>query len=297
MRPFIAALLAILLAVAVAPWGTGRAQDKDPTQRDLDAYKIRVDDRIEVVVHQFEEFNRQVLVPANGVVSFPPVGKLRLLDKTVFEVEEQVKARLQELDIAKQPIVTCIVTDYAKRYAYLIGAAQGTVELPTHKNVRVLELLARFGNLGNQNADFSQVTVRRMGKDGTPYKFKINVRDILERGKEEQNIVVYEDDMIYVAALQPQNPIASDWVYVLGEVGSPGRHPIIQGRTPFTLTKLIAIVGDFKEFGDRNRITIIRTTATGRRFIPIDFDDIIEGNAPDFELEADDLVYVPETWI
>ena len=81
---------------------------------------------------------------------------------------------------------------------------------------------------------------------------------------------------------------------MIGSVNNAGRHPIIQGRTPFTLTKLIARVGDFAQFADRSEVKIIRHTSTGRRFVELDFDEIIEGNLADFELEADDLIVVPE---
>ena len=36
---------------------------------------------------------------------------------------------------------------------------------------------------------------------------------------------------------------------------------------------------------------------TGREQYIVDFDDIIEGKLPDFEMKPDDLVYVPENWI
>lgn len=296
MRTFFGA--ALLLAALLFTW-SATAQDQDPTQRDFGAYKIRVDDHVEILIPDFEEYSgKSVIVPGNGEVSFAPVGKIMLLDKTVFEVEERIKALLKDVEISTgEPRVWVSVTKYAERRAFLIGAVRGVVSLPVHKNIRVLELLALAGNLGNSDADFSRVTVRRRGRDGKAFQFRINVRDILDRGREDQNIVVYEDDMIVVPSLQAKNPESADWVYVLGKVGSPGRHPVIRGRTPFTLTKLVAIVGDFLEFGDRNNVTIIRQTSTGRQFIKIDFDDIIEGNRPDFELQADDLVYVPETWI
>ena len=44
-----------------------------------------------------------------------------------------------------------------------------------------------------------------------------------------------------IATLESQSPDAAEWVYVLGKVNTQGRYPVIQGRTGFTLTKLIAL--------------------------------------------------------
>ena len=83
------------------------------------------------------------------------------------------------------------------------------------------------------------------------------------------------------------------YVYVLGLVGERGRFPVVDGRTPFTLVKLVAICGDFSDRADRSRVRIVRQADTGRMITVVNFDDIIEGKRPDFELQAGDVIYVP----
>jgi hypothetical protein len=82
-------------------------------------------------------------------------------------------------------------------------------------------------------------------------------------------------------------------VYVLGKVATPGE---ISWREDLSLTKLIAIAGDFGEFANRSRVTVTRTSDEGRRHMLIDFDAIIAGKHPDVALEPDDVVYVPEAF-
>ena len=43
---------------------------------------------------------------------------------------------------------------------------RASVELPIHKDLRILELLSRIGGLEAKGADFSNVTIRRTGADG-----------------------------------------------------------------------------------------------------------------------------------
>ena len=289
-------LLALLAALLAAAPGFAQEGASDPVRRDLSAYRLRVGDTIDVVVYQHPELSRQFGVPGNGEISFPPIGKLTLLDKTVFDVEAEIAQRLRAENFLQDPRVNCIVTGYSPRVVYLIGAVQGTVELPTHKNVRILELLAMAGGLGNPTADFSRVTVRRYRPDGVAYPIEVSVADILERNVESKNIVVQEGDMIVVPRLESATPDSAEWVYVLGKVRSPGRHPIVRGRTGFTITKLIAMVGDFQEFAKRSSVVLIRKTGTGRTRQEIDFDAIISGDRPDVELQPDDLIFVPETF-
>jgi len=198
----------------------------------------------------------------------------------------------------QKPNVGCFVTTYAPRTVSVIGALQTTIPLPIHRNLRILELLAQTGGgLSLPDADFTQVRIRRLGNDGKPFIIEVNVEDVLERNDQTKNVIVREGDILIVPRLQSASPVSSEWVYVLGKVGAPGRHPLVKGKTPFTLTKLIAIVGDFTEFANRSRVKIIRTTETGRQFHEIDFDDSIDGARADFEMKADDVVYVPESFL
>lgn len=306
-------LLVGALTASVLPPASG--QERDPTLRDLDAYRLRVGDEVEIQVFNGNkltaETTRRLQVPANGDVSLPPIGRIHLLDRTVFEIQEAVAAKYKDEGYLQSPNVCCVVTMFEPRPVFLMGAVQGQVLLPVHKNIRILEVLAKAGALGqasvqpgtgtggySSGADFSHVRVRRVeAATGKSFTFEVNVDDILERNQDQQNIVVFENDIIIVPMLQGANPQSADWVYVLGKVNQPGRQPIIKGRTPFTLTKLIAICGDFQNFADRTKVKIIRTTATGRVPYTIDFDDIIEGKLADFEMKPDDLVYVPENWI
>jgi polysaccharide export outer membrane protein len=279
-----------------------KPKEKDPTERNLDAYRLRVGDVVTISVFNGKKMAPEltvanIAVPGNGDVSFPPIGKIHLLDRTTFDVEATVTQRFLDDGYLQTPVVGCVVTHYEPRVAFLIGAIRGEIELPIHRNMRIIEVLAKAGSLGSIGADFTHVRVRRVGVDGQPFPFDVNVDDILERNDEQQNVVIFENDMIIVPKLESANPQSADWVYVLGKVHAPGRQPMVKGRTPFTLTKLIAMCGDFQEFADRTKVKIIRTTATGREPIPVDFDDIIEGKRPDIELRPDDLVYVPENWI
>jgi protein involved in polysaccharide export with SLBB domain len=293
-----ASFLAVLLMVG-APLSSS-AQDRGggvvPPAPDLSQYQVRVGDEVEVVVDKHEEYSRQFVVPAGGQVAMPPIGRIQMVGKTVFQLGDEVASRLRADGAVLSPVVHCIVTKYSPRIVYVIGAARGTVTLPVHENIRVLELLALTGALDADGADYSKVRVLRRRPNGAQYPIAVSIKDILERSDERQNIVIREGDVIEIPRLESQSPDAADWVYILGKVRSPGRYPVVKGTTGFTLSKLIAMAGDFSEFGKRTEIVLIRRSPTGTRRDVIDFDEIIEGNRPPVHLMADDLVWVPESF-
>jgi polysaccharide export outer membrane protein len=274
----------------------------DPTQRDLKGYRLRVEDEIEVTIHKpgsFEpQLTRTIIVPANGEVSFSPIGKLNLLGRTATEIEEVISQRLKDENFLTQPNVGVLITKYAPRTVSVIGAVRVSVPLPVNQDLRLLDLLSRVGGLDIPDADFSRVEIRRIGADGRVLRFPVNVDDVFTGASEEQNVVVREGDIIKIPRLETAaTPQSSEFVYVLGKVAQRGRIPIVRGRTPFTLVKLIAICGDFQEFADRTKIRVVRQTETGRQQFIVDFDDIIEGDRPDFELKPDDVIFVPESFL
>jgi polysaccharide export outer membrane protein len=300
------AAAAAALTVPGALFGQDKTETKtekgpDPTVRDIDAYRLRVGDQIEVQIFNsgklIVEETKTLTVPANGQVSYRSIGKLKLVGMTVDEIQEQLAKRLKDDGIFRDATVGAVVTRFEPRSVFLMGAVQGEVFLPVHRDMRILEVLARAGKLGTKDADFSHVGVRRNGQDGTSFTVPVNVDEILDRNQDQQNIVIFENDIIIVPRLESANPQSAEWVYVLGKVHRPGRVAYLRGRSPFTLTKLIAMCEDFQEFADRTKVKIIRTEPSGRRLYTVDVDAIISTDKADFELKPDDLVYVPETWI
>jgi protein involved in polysaccharide export with SLBB domain len=140
------------------------------------------------------------------------------------------------------------------------------------------------------------VRIRRTAADGQSFVFSVNADKVFEGTDEEQNVVVKEGDIVFVERFESSVPQANEFVYVLGKVNNRGRIPIVRGRYPFTLMRLMAICGDFQEFADRGHVKIIRQTETGKQHFVVDFDQIIDNERADFELKPDDVIFVPETF-
>lgn len=83
-------------------------------------------------------------------------------------------------------------------------------------------------------------------------------------------------------------------IYVLGEVGSPGRREIPADEV-FTLTRAIAAAGGVGKFGNDRKVEIRRKKPDGTLEVTThDYKKILRGQAEDdVELRHEDIIFIP----
>ena len=91
--------------------------------------------------------------------------------------------------------------------------------------------------------------------------------------------------------------VNSYYVYVLGEVGKPGKYQL---KSHATVLQAVAMANGFTVYAAKNRMRVIRNVQTddgkSREIrIPARYDDLISGNGEirNFDLKTGDVVVVP----
>jgi polysaccharide export outer membrane protein len=80
-------------------------------------------------------------------------------------------------------------------------------------------------------------------------------------------------------------------VAVVGSVRVPGRYEV---NSPATVLELIAQAQGLTEFASKDRIVVIRQTATGSQRIPFNYRRVADGSEKDnFFVQAGDIIVVP----
>lgn len=79
-------------------------------------------------------------------------------------------------------------------------------------------------------------------------------------------------------------------VDVLGEVRNP--HRVVTGQQYYTVLDALAACGDLTEFGQRDRVYVIRTDGEQRTYHRLDLTNSEIFNSPYFYLQQNDVVYV-----
>lgn len=255
-------------------------------------YRLVVADTIKIAVEDYPDLDATYTVPANGEVSFPPLGKVNLLGRTTDELSREIEERFKSKGQLTDPKVDVLILSYAPRTIYVYGAATAAIDLFPHKQYSILQILAKAG-VSQGTADLQNVKVFRSRPDGKRFPIAVNIEDVLLKNEFEKDILVKSDDVIYVPPIQSLTTDSS--VYILGKVRKPGRYAWNPGREQMSLLKLIALAGDFDQFADQGSIRILRQQGNRTQPMDIDFDDIIDNDIQDVVLQPNDVIFVPES--
>lgn len=81
-------------------------------------------------------------------------------------------------------------------------------------------------------------------------------------------------------------------IFVLGQVNKPGTFPF-EGK--MNIIQAVTLAGGFTAMARKNSVIVTRVDGGAERRIRVPVERISEGLAPNFPLEPDDIVFVPET--
>jgi polysaccharide export outer membrane protein len=105
----------------------------------------------------------------------------------------------------------------------------------------------------------------------------------------DTQVMVYPGDSIDVARV--------GIVYVLGDVGRPGGYPMATNRSRITVLEATAIAGGTNKTAVPAHAKLIHKTNDGFQEIDIDLSAMQKGQVADRYLEADDILYIPFSYL
>ena len=116
----------------------------------------------------------------------------------------------------------------------------------------------------------------------------INLRHLLNSRDPRFNVPIYAGDIVKVTR--------AGIVYVVGAVKKPGGFTV-KGNEQMSLLKAIALAEGLSSTSSKGHTRIIRTDeGSGKRSeIPLELGKILDGKAPDMNLQAADIVFVPSS--
>ena len=191
-------LLSVLLAgCASTGYSTaGAPPDGDPV---VDAYRIGVDDMVQVSVWGSPELGVTAPVRPDGMISVPLLGDVQAGGRTPAEVSADIQARLAEY--VKSPQVAVILTEL-RSHEYLsrvrvTGAVRQPVSIPYRQGMTVLDAVLAAGGVTEFAAPNRSSLYRRSG-DGTA-SYQVDLQEILNNGDLTTNFNVAPGDVITVS--------------------------------------------------------------------------------------------------
>lgn len=157
------------------------------------------------------------IVGADGQVSFPYVGRIKVEGLTEIEASELLARRLAR--VIKDPQVTVRIQSFRSRRAYVEGEVRtpGT-QIFTDIPMTLPEAINRAGGI-TANGDRSFVTLTRNKRTTL-----INLMQLQELGASANRILLQSGDTVTVRNRDESK------VYVMGEIARPSALPMHNGR-------------------------------------------------------------------
>lgn len=184
----ISSLILILISLSLAA---------SLTAADKSEYKLQPSDVLTITVHGQPDLTTKTRVSADGNISFPLLGKVPVSGLTVREVEAKLK-ELLEADYLVTAQVLIFIEEYRLRQVSVIGEVNkpGKYDMPLERSVTLLEAIAMAGGF-TKDADTRNVSIMRM-EAGMQKTFKINVKEMTDKGAKEKDPLIEPDDVVVV---------------------------------------------------------------------------------------------------
>lgn len=249
-------------------------------------YKIGPKDLLEMKVFGLDKLNTTVRVSEEGKITLPLLGEIDVEGLTKAELEKKLVKLLEEKYL-RNPQVTVFIKEYQSKRVSILGAVQrpGSYELLGRQTL--LQLISEAGGLTKDAA--KEIIIIRQLPDGTSISLKIPIDDLINKGDPKLNVPLDPNDIVNI----PVDRLIL--VYVFGQIKNPGALQVLKSHIP-TLLQAIAQAGGFTERAAKGSILVKRKDESGNeRDIKVNVKDIIKGKKKDFQLEENDVVYVPET--
>ena len=239
-------------------------------------------DEIEVTVYGAPDLSGHMRVNANGNISLPLVGPIRMAGLSSSEAEAAIEAQLRDKSVVNDPQVSV----YVKEYGSSGISVAGEVAKPGFYSVlgphRLFDVLQAAGG---------------------PTEKASNKVTISHRGETETNTIVLSKDPAQMAVnnieLQPGDTVVvprAGIVYVLGEVGRPGGY-VLNASGGVTVLQVVAVAGGTTHVASAGKSRLLRKTDNGFQEQRIDLKKLLRGQIHDIPVHDEDILFVPSSVI
>lgn len=235
-------------------------------------------DLIQIRVFEQPDYGPEVRLSANGSVLLPLIGTVDLNGRTISQAERIIEQRLVDAQIYRNPQVTVTLVEGPNQVAAVVGEVHSVV--PIVGSRRLLDVLAVAGGLPPTASHL--ITISRPGV-AEPIIVDLGT-DPLHSGL--ANVPIFAGDTIIIGRIGV--------VYLVGAFKSPGTIPLTQ-YAPLTLMEATALTGGLAFQGKYNDVRLIRTVGDHRTVVKLDIQRILHGKDPDPILQANDIVFMPDS--
>ena len=294
----------------VAPISPQRpaASSASPSNRVGARYVVAKDDLLEVYVVDSQELSREYRVDEDGMITLPMLSRpVMAAGLTLDQLSKAIRRDLLDGGLLTDPQVVVTVKSSALNSVTLSGAVRKPGIYPVYVHTTLLDVLGQGEGLSDDAGGTAIVTraenapggpgpnPARAAQDADPaisHAVKVDVWRLWQNGDASLNVDLYPGDRVMVQR--------AGIVYVVGGVNRAGGFVLSNNQEQMTVLKAIALAGNLTHEARPGKALIIRKAPDapgGRQEVPVDLKKVLSNRAPDQQLLASDILYVPESGV
>jgi polysaccharide export outer membrane protein len=263
-------------------------------------YVISPDDLLDITVFDVPEMSHRYRVSPNGVISIPLVDDpISAAGFTPDQLSGAISDRLRNGGLVRNPEVTVEIAESRLHSVAVEGAVKRPQIYPVFGKTTLLDVLAQAEGLADDAGDVAVVSrgsARLLSanadgdRDADEAPLQVDLKRLMETNDPKLNLDLYPGDRVTVER--------AGIVYVVGAVNRPGGFVLTSDHQPMTVLKALALAEDLKPTARGNDALIIppKTSSSGNpQGTPVRIKDILGGRAPDQPLDANEILFVPDS--
>ncbi len=262
-------------------------------------YVLGAGDQLALRITDMEELSdKPVRIDPSGFVDIPLAGRVQAAGLTLYEFKAELSKKLGKY--ITSPEISVNLSDSGSQPVSVIGAINlpGVHQLSGSKHL--LEVISLSGGLKPDAGPLVIVTreARWGGIDGVPSKVdpasgyttaSFSLDSLMSAKAPEDNILMKPDDVVSVPR--------ADLVYVVGDVHKAGGFQLSTHPT-ISLLQAVSLAEGLGPDHAAKHARVLRPNPGGDgvpRDIPVDVEKIFAGKAPDMQLYANDVLFIPHS--
>lgn len=272
--------------VSVSQYLAARPDANNPVARD---YRVGGYDILDITVYEEDDLSlKSVRISADGFISFPLIGRMKVAGLTTSEIEKRISNTLAQGQFIIDAQVSVMVVDYRSKQVMVLGPVNNPGSYPLKARERVIDAISRAGGMVF-GQDSNQMMIIRTENPDTAKEKKIVIRidlaALLHEGDQQSNLLLMDRDLLCIPKVEP--------FYIIGEVQKPGSFSY--DKKEITLVEAISMAGGFGEWAKRNKTQIVRMEDGIEKIIKVKVDAITEDGqkGQDILIRPGDIIVVP----
>jgi polysaccharide export outer membrane protein len=242
---------------------------------------IGTGDLIEVSLYGVPDFKTDVRVSSAGEASVPMLGTVTVGGLSAEQAGRLIERQLKEKGFYNDPHVTVFEKEFATQGISVLGEVQKPGIYPLLGSRNLYDAISAAGGTTPKAGSYVMVTRRNDPQNPIRVPLSTGSPDSMK-----DNVSVEPGDTILVSK--------AGIVYVVGDVRQPGGFVMENGKG-VTVLQAIALAQGIGPNASLGSARLVRKTPDGPKDVPLDLKKILSAKAADPHLQADDIVYVPDS--